>query len=81
MKMLVCIASLMLALAVFMPARLSADPTTQPTAINKLCPVTHDPVDPKIPTIEYKGKTIGFCCSDCIKAFNADPEKYMANLK
>ena len=50
-------------------------------AVNKFCPVTREPVDPKVPTVQYDGKTIGFCCEDCIKDFKADPEKYMKNLK
>jgi YHS domain-containing protein len=57
-------------------------PATQPmVAVNKLCPVTGEAVDPKVPTLQYAGKTIGFCCSDCVNEFKADPEKYMAHLK
>ena len=37
-------------------------------------------VDPKVTTV-YKGKVIGFCCRDCIKDFQKDPEKYMKGLK
>jgi YHS domain-containing protein len=29
----------------------------------------------------YQGKTIGFCCEDCIGDFKKDPEKYMKTLK
>jgi YHS domain-containing protein len=65
-------------------------PTTKPAttkpaeakAINKFCAVEgkdHD-VDPKV-TTTYKGKTIGFCCRDCIEEFEKDPEKYMKGLK
>jgi YHS domain-containing protein len=47
---------------------------------NVVCPVMGNKVNPKIPTAEYKGKTIGFCCAGCDKKFRADPETYMKNL-
>ncbi|MBC8107715.1 MAG: YHS domain-containing protein [Anaerolineae bacterium] len=54
-------------------------PSTQPA--NKMCAVMpDDAVDPKV-TVAYKGKTIGFCCKDCIKDFEKDPEKYVKNMK
>jgi YHS domain-containing protein len=59
-------------------------PSTQPAGkpVNKFCAVEKDnEVDPKIATVVYKGKTIGFCCSDCIKEFQKDPEKYVTSLK
>jgi YHS domain-containing protein len=60
-------------------------PATQPGAtaskpVNKLCPLSKEEVDPKV-TVDYKGKTVGFCCEDCIPKFKADPDKYMASLK
>jgi YHS domain-containing protein len=56
-------------------------PATQPTvAVNKHCPVSGDAVDPAV-TVVYKGKTYAFCCSDCVKTFNKDPEKYVAIAK
>ena len=59
-------------------------PSTQQSAdkpVNKFCAIEQDSeVDPKVTTV-YKGKTIGFCCSSCIKEFNKDPEKFMAKLK
>ena len=86
MKLLVAAGGLILGISVLAGIRsVAADPTTtpstQPMAVNKFCPVTREPVDPSIPTIQYDGKTIGFCCSDCVKDFKADPEKYMKNLK
>jgi len=58
--------------------------TTQPSAgkpINKFCAVESDnKIDPKI-TYVYQGKTIGFCCRDCIEDFQKDPDKYMRGLK
>lgn len=58
-------------------------PATQASAqpINKYCAVEKDhPVDPTV-TYLYQGKTIGFCCDDCIPTFKKDPEKYMKDLK
>ena len=61
----------------------STQPTTQAAGkiVNKKCPVGGEDVDPKGKTVVYKGKTIGFCCDDCIKDFEKDPEKYAKNLK
>lgn len=47
---------------------------------NKVCPVMGNAVNPKSPTVEYKGKTIGFCCAGCDAKFQKDPEIYMKNL-
>ena len=60
-------------------------PTTQASAtaqpINKYCAVEKDhAVDPTV-TYLYQGKTIGFCCEDCVPQFKKDPEKYMKDLK
>ncbi len=52
-----------------------------PAQLNANCPVhTEKKVDPT-ETTTYKGKTIAFCCEDCRKAFDEDPEKYAKNLK
>lgn len=63
-------------------------PSTQPAAtqpagkpVNKICPVEKEEIDPDGPTVTYQGKVIGFCCKSCVKKFNADPEKYMKDLK
>lgn len=49
--------------------------------VNKYCPINRgDEVDPNVTTV-YKGKTIGFCCEDCVDIFKKDPDKYMAGLK
>ena len=62
----------------------ATQPTTQEAAakpVNKFCAVDHDnEVDPKV-TIIYKGMVIGFCCKDCIKDFDKDPDKYVKNMK
>lgn len=58
----------------------SSQPTTQP--INKFCAVEQDnPIDPAVKTVEYKGKTIGFCCEMCIPKFETEPDKYMKTIK
>jgi len=50
--------------------------------INKICPVMKGSVDKDTPyKTEYNGKTIGFCCSGCVTAFNANPEKYIEKLE
>jgi len=66
-------------------------PTTKPAAtqpaaaskpVNKFCAVEGEDheIDPKV-TVVYKGKTIGFCCKDCVEEFQKDPEKYVKRLK
>ena len=47
---------------------------------NKYCPIRGGEVDVETPTVEYKGKNIGFCCPGCDKKFMENPEKYMKNL-
>lgn len=50
--------------------------------VNTLCPIEKEhAVDPTVATSTYQGKTIGFCCEDCIKKFDLDPAAYVANLK
>ena len=59
-------------------------PSSQPSAsaapINKMCPITGEAIDPALTTV-YQGKTVAFCCPDCVKTFNKDPDKYMAKMK
>ncbi len=48
--------------------------------INSLCPVTTDePIDDRF-TVIYKDQKIGLCCRRCKTKFEADPERYVANL-
>ena len=47
---------------------------------NKVCPVMGEDVDKQVQTVEYNGKTIGFCCKGCVAKFKKDTEKYMKNL-
>jgi YHS domain-containing protein len=45
----------------------------------KICPVMGGPIDPNIYT-DYKDRRIYFCCESCLKAFEKDPEKYIAKV-
>jgi len=50
--------------------------------INRVCPITGSKVDEDTPyKAVYKGKTIGFCCAGCIKAFEKSPEKYIEKIE
>lgn len=42
--------------------------------INKICPISGKPADPKI-TVVYEGKTYAFAEEACRTKFNADREK------
>lgn len=55
------------------PASASADPG-QP--VNTVCAICGMDVDPRLPTAEYQGKTIGFGCRMCPPKFKADPDRY-----
>jgi YHS domain-containing protein len=59
----------------------AAAAATQPAPVNKKCPVSGEDVDAKGKTVQYKGKTVGFCCDDCIELFNKNPDKYADKLK
>ena len=54
---------------------------TQPeSTLNEWCPVMPDEkIDPAI-TVEYRGKTVAFCCDLCVKKFRANPVKYEIRL-
>lgn len=43
------------------------------------CPVMGGPVDKNI-FVEYQGKKVYFCCSQCKAEFEKDPAKYVAKL-
>ncbi len=54
--------------------------TQQENTLNEWCPVmTEEKIDPAI-TIEYRGKTVAFCCDLCLKKFRANPVKYESRL-
>ncbi|HET9376239.1 MAG TPA: YHS domain-containing protein [Chthoniobacterales bacterium] len=58
----------------------SAAPSAQTSskAVNTVCPVSGDTVGDvgKPVYAQYQGKTIAFCCKDCLKKFNKNPDKY-----
>ncbi|MEY3608190.1 MAG: hypothetical protein RLZZ447_978 [Verrucomicrobiota bacterium] len=44
--------------------------------VNTICAICGMNVDPKLPTMEYRGKRIGFGCKMCAPKVKADPDKY-----
>jgi YHS domain-containing protein len=48
--------------------------------INAKCPVQGEDIDPAV-TTTYKGKTVAFCCKDCIDEFKKNPDKYMKQIE
>ena len=46
---------------------------------NTVCPVSGEEIDSKV-TVAYNGETYAFCCKNCLKKFNKDPEKYISKL-
>ena len=46
------------------------------TPVNTVCAICGMPVNPKLPTAVYQGKTIGFGCKACPAKFAADPDHY-----
>ena len=51
--------------------------TAQPADLgNTVCPVSLDKVGDSKLMVVYQGKIYHFCCDDCPKKFDADPDKY-----
>lgn len=48
---------------------------TASKAVNAMCPVGKEAIDPSTPTAMYKGKEIGFCCPGCGEKFLAWDEE------
>jgi YHS domain-containing protein len=62
------------------PGTGKSENTPEATApAQKLCPVTGDPIDPKI-YVDYQGRRVYFCCEMCPATFKKDPEKYLKKL-
>lgn len=53
---------------------------TAKPVFNEVCPVSGEPVNTKSKTVEYEGKSYGFCCNSCEPKFKADPAKYSAKV-
>ncbi len=53
-------------------------------AFNTICPVSREAIDPAVPTRQYAGKTVGFCCTHCEakwdKASVADRDAMLAKI-
>jgi YHS domain-containing protein len=51
---------------------------TSGKAVNSVCPVSGDKVGDvgKPVYAQYQGKTIAFCCKDCLKKFQQNSDKY-----
>ena len=63
------------------PSDSHAVPGAEPAAssdqpVNTVCAICGMDVDPKLPTLEYQGKKIGFGCKMCPPKFRADPDRY-----
>ena len=58
-------------------AKPSKTDTSSAKVANELCPIMLNEVEADGGTVEYKGKTIGFCCSGCDEKWAAlsDSEK------
>ncbi|MDP1581478.1 MAG: hypothetical protein Q8M02_14495 [Candidatus Didemnitutus sp.] len=44
--------------------------------VNTVCAICGMDVDPKLPSAQYQGKTIGFGCKMCPPKFKADPDRW-----
>jgi len=59
----------------------TAAPVAAPQAVNTICPISGEAVDPSVPPIAGKtkdGKTveIGMCCSKCAAVVAKNPDAY-----
>jgi YHS domain-containing protein len=62
------------------PAEPNAAASVATQVEQTMCPVMDGMKIDKNVFTEYKGKKVYFCCADCKAKFEADPEKYIANL-
>lgn len=56
----------------------NADVTPYPF---KTCAVLNKPLDSHPRRRVYDGQEVLFCCAPCVKAFEANPEPYMARIR
>jgi len=47
--------------------------------VQVLCPISSEPIDEEISTY-FEGRTVKFCCGDCLAIFEKDPQKYLTIL-
>lgn len=55
-------------------------PAEKTLAPQTTCPVLGGAIDKKL-FVDYKGKRIYVCCSDCINTLKKDPERYIKKLE
>lgn len=51
----------------------STPPATNGKAMNATCPVSGKALETGSPVTTFDGKTIGFCCNNCVGKFNGMP--------
>ncbi len=59
--------------SLFVAAACSSTSTTNSKAMNATCPVSGKAITAENPTTSFDGKTIGFCCDNCVSKFNGMP--------
>ena len=59
--------------SLFVAAACSSTSTTNSKAMNATCPVSGKAITADNPTTSFDGKTIGFCCDNCVSKFNGMP--------
>jgi YHS domain-containing protein len=62
------------------PAEHAAKVKGEAKPVNKVCPVSNKAID-ATKTVTYKGEIIAFCCGNCPKKFESDPEAVAAKVK
>ena len=63
-------------MAAAQPSPAAAPANPQGTPVNTTCAICGMPVDPKLPTATYQGRTIGFGCRMCPPKFQAEPDRF-----
>ena len=58
------------------PADPAAPAPAAGSPVNSVCAICGMKVDPRLPTLEYRGQRIGFGCKLCPPKFQAEPDKY-----
>ena len=54
--------------------------TTTAAMAQTTCPITSSKIDKSV-YVDYQGKRVYFCCTDCKAKFNADPAKYIKQME